>query len=42
LWSFKDGVGVDGADFLIQRRTMSQRFTDKVPPRVGVAQAKYA
>jgi hypothetical protein len=41
FWVLERSVDTDGADFLIQRRTTTQRFTDKVPPRVGVIQAKY-
>lgn len=41
FWVLERSVNTDGADFLIQRRTTMQRFTDKVPPRVGVIQAKY-
>lgn len=41
FWVLKRSVDTDGADFLIQRRTTTQRFTDKVPPRVGVVQAKF-
>lgn len=41
FWVLERSVDTDGADFLIQRRTTEQRFTDKVPPRVGVIQAKY-
>ncbi|MFS8037429.1 hypothetical protein ACI7BZ_10775 [Xanthobacter sp. AM11] len=41
FWVLERSVDADGADFLIQRRTTTQRFTDKVPPRVGVIQAKY-
>lgn len=41
FWVLERNVDTDGADFLIQRRTTTQRFTDKVPPRVGVIQAKY-
>ncbi len=41
FWVLERSVDTDGADFLIQRRTVTQRFTDKVPPRVGVVQAKY-
>jgi len=41
FWVLERSVDTDGADFLIQRRTTTQRFTDKVPPRIGVIQAKY-
>ncbi|MEO1985129.1 MAG: hypothetical protein ABGX47_00515 [Martelella sp.] len=41
FWVLERSVDTDGADFLIQRRTTTQRFTDRVPPRVGVVQAKY-
>lgn len=41
FWVLERSVDTEGADFLIQRRTVTQRFTDKVPPRVGVVQAKY-
>lgn len=41
FWVLERSVDTDGADFLIQRRTTTQRFTDKVPPRVGVVQAKF-
>ncbi|MGY4299767.1 hypothetical protein ACVWXN_007862 [Bradyrhizobium sp. i1.4.4] len=41
FWVLERSVDTDGADFLIQRRTTTQRFTDRVPPRVGVIQAKY-
>lgn len=41
FWVLERSVDTDGADFLIQRRSTTQRFTDKVPPRVGVIQAKY-
>lgn len=41
FWVLERSVDVNGADFLVQRRTTSQRFTDKVPPRLGVVQAKY-
>ncbi|WP_225130971.1 MULTISPECIES: hypothetical protein [unclassified Bradyrhizobium] len=41
FWVLERSVDTDGADFLIQRRTTTQRFTDKVPPRVGATQAKY-
>lgn len=41
FWVLVRSVDTDGADFLIQRRSTTQRFTDKVPPRVGVIQAKY-
>ena len=41
FWVLERSVDTDGADFLIQRRTVTQRFTDKVPPRVGVVQAKF-
>ena len=41
FWVLERSVDTDGADFLIQRRTTTQRFTDTVPPRVGVIQAKY-
>ena len=41
FWVLERSVDVNGADFLVQRRTTSQRFTDKAPPRLGVVQAKY-
>jgi hypothetical protein len=41
FWVLERSVDTDGADFLIQRRTTTQRFTDHVPPRVGVIQAKF-
>lgn len=41
FWVLERSVDTDGADFLIQRRTTSQRFTDRTPPRVGVIQAKF-
>lgn len=41
FWVLERSVDTDGADFLIQRRTAEQRFTDKIPPRLGVIQAKY-
>jgi hypothetical protein len=41
FWVLERSVDADGADFLIQRRTTAQRFTDRVPPRVGIIQAKY-
>lgn len=41
FWVLERSVDIDGADFLYQRRTTTQRFTDKSPPRIGVVQAKY-
>ncbi len=41
FWVLERSVDTDGADLLIQRRTVTQRFTDRVPPRVGVIQAKF-
>lgn len=41
FWVLERSIDIDGADFLIQRRTLSHRFTDKLPPRLGVVQAKY-
>lgn len=41
FWVLERSVDTEGADFLIQRRIRSQRFTDRVPPRVGVVQAKF-
>ena len=41
FWVLERSVDTEGADFLIQRRTVTQRFTDQVPPRVGVIQAKF-
>ncbi|MER8808265.1 hypothetical protein [Mesorhizobium australicum] len=41
FWVLERSVDIDDADFLVQRRATTQRFTDKVPPRVGVIQAKY-
>ncbi|MQW13116.1 hypothetical protein GHK51_22895 [Sinorhizobium meliloti] len=41
FWVLERSVDIDGADFLIQLRNTSQRFTDNKPPRIGVIQAKY-
>ena len=41
FWVLERSVDVNGADFLVQRRAVDHRFTDKVPPRLGVVQAKY-
>ena len=41
FWVLERSVDVNGADFLVQRRSVDHRFTDKVPPRLGVVQAKY-
>ncbi|WP_223480610.1 MULTISPECIES: hypothetical protein [unclassified Pseudomonas] len=41
FWVLERSVDIDGADFLIQLRSLSTRFTDSAPPRVGIVQAKY-
>ncbi|WP_280153262.1 hypothetical protein [Piscinibacter sp. XHJ-5] len=41
FWVLERSVDIDGADFLIQLRSFSTRFTDAAPPRVGIVQAKY-
>ena len=41
FWVMERSVDIDGADFLIQLRSLSTRFTDASPPRVGIVQAKY-
>lgn len=41
FWVLERSVDIDGADFLIQLRSLSTRFTDTAPPRVGIVQAKY-
>lgn len=41
FWVLERSVDIDGADFLIQLRSLSTRFTDASPPRVGIVQAKY-
>ncbi|OCP08403.1 MULTISPECIES: hypothetical protein [unclassified Ensifer] len=41
FWVLERSVDIDGADFLIQLRNPTQRFTDNKPPRIGVIQAKY-
>ena len=41
FWVLERSVDIDGADYLIQLRSLAQRFTDRAPPVVGVVQAKY-
>lgn len=41
FWVLERSVDIDGADFLIQLRSLNNRFTDSAPPRVGIVQAKY-
>lgn len=41
FWVLERSVDIDGADFLIQPRSLSDKFTDRAPPKVGVVQAKY-
>ncbi len=41
FWVLERNVDIDGADFLVQRRALTQRFTDRTPPRIGIVQAKY-
>ena len=41
FWVLERNVDIDGADFLVQRRALAQRFTDRTPPRIGIVQAKY-
>jgi hypothetical protein len=41
FWVLERSVDIDGADFLIQPRSLADRFTDRAPPKVGVVQAKY-
>lgn len=41
FWVLERSVDIDGADFLIQLRSLSTRFTDAAPPRIGIVQAKY-
>jgi len=42
FWVSTRSVDVHGADFLIQTRDLSRRFTDLLPPRLGVVQAKFS
>jgi hypothetical protein len=42
FWVMTRSVDVQGADFLIQRRNLLHRFTDLLPPRLGVVQAKFS
>ncbi len=41
FWVLERSVDIDGADFLIQLRSLRTRFTDSFPPMMGVVQAKY-
>ena len=41
FWVLERSVDIDGADFLIQPRILSERFTDRTAPRIGIVQAKY-
>jgi hypothetical protein len=41
FWVLERSVDIDGADFLVQPRTLGSRFTDRSPPNIGVVQAKY-
>jgi len=41
FWVLERSVDIDGADYLIQPRSLASRFTDRAPPKVGVVQAKY-
>lgn len=40
FWVLERSVDIDGADYLIQPRSLVQRFTDRTPPVIGVVQAK--
>jgi hypothetical protein len=42
FWVLTRSVDIEGADFLIQRRDHGNKFTDFLPPRLGVVQAKFA
>ncbi|TRD11038.1 hypothetical protein FGU71_03680 [Erythrobacter insulae] len=41
FWVLERSVDIDGADFLVQPRSLGSRFTDRTPPNIGVVQAKY-
>ena len=41
FWVLERSVDIDGADYLIQPRVLTSRFTDRKPPNIGVVQAKY-
>ncbi len=36
FWILERSVDIDGADFLIQSRSIAGRFTDRAPPKIGV------
>lgn len=42
FWVLRRSVDIDGADFLIQLNDPSVRFTDPLPPRLGVVQSKFS
>lgn len=42
FWVLRRTVDVDGADFLIQLDDPTVRFTDPMPPRLGVVQSKFS
>lgn len=41
FWILERSVDIQGADFLIQKRILSQNFLSKDPPRLGHVQTKY-
>ncbi len=42
FWVMKRSVDVDGVDFIIELANLQARFTDQLPPRLGVVQAKFS
>ncbi len=42
FWVLRRNVDLDGADFFIQLNDPSIRFTDPLPPRLGIVQSKFS
>lgn len=42
FWILERSVDIEGADFLIQRKLLSQSILDNNPPRFGVIQSKFS
>lgn len=42
FWILERSVDIEGADFLIQRKLLSQSILDNTPPRFGIIQSKFS